>query len=210
MNELQTIVSAISLSMGVAWASGINLYATLLALGLLQLNGAIVLPSELQIVSHPLVLSAAGLMFCVEFFADKIPALDSLWDGVHTFIRIPAGAVLAAAALGEVNAPVLLAAAIVGGGVAGASHATKASTRALINTSPEPLSNWTASIAEDVAVVAGVWAAINHPWVFLLLLVAFLLFAAWLLPKLWSSLKSIFSRITGTWGAREVSKEVSP
>ncbi len=208
MDELQTIVSAISLSMGVAWASGINLYATLLTLGLLQMNGAIILPEELHIVAHPLVLSAAGLMFCLEFFADKIPGIDSMWDGIHTFIRIPAGAVLAAAALGEVNAPILLAAAIVGGGVSGVSHATKSSTRAIINTSPEPVSNWTASIAEDVAVIAGVWAAVSHPWVFIALFCVFLLFAAWLLPRIWSLLKSLFSRFLGPKTA-SVSEEAS-
>ena len=130
-------------------------------------GGYIELPPTLDVVQEPLVIAAAGFMYCVEFFADKIPGVDSGWDGLHTFIRIPAGAMLAAGAVGDVTPALSVAAGILGGGVAAASHATKASSRLMINTSPEPVTNWTASVAEDVAVFAGLWAALYHPLWFL-------------------------------------------
>ncbi len=197
METLDQISTQLALTMGVAWASGINLYATLLMLGLMANTGNIALPPDLQIVANPLVIGAAGLMYCVEFFADKVPGVDTGWDAIHTFIRIPAGAMLAAGAVGDLNPAVELAAAIAGGSVAAASHATKAGSRVLINTSPEPFSNWAASIGEDVAVIAGVWASIQHPTIFLVLFVLFILLLIWLLPKLWRGIKKVLRFIVG-------------
>ncbi len=201
MEEYQQIVSLLALSMGAAWASGINLYAALVMMGVMGATGNMVLPEQLEILSNPLVIGAAGLMYMVEFVADKMPGVDTAWDSLHTFIRIPAGAMLAAGAVGELAPAVELAAAIIGGGVAATSHATKAGTRVLINTSPEPFSNWAASIAEDFAVLAGLYTALSHPWVFLALLVLFLLLAIWMLPKLWRGIKTIFRGIGRLFGS---------
>jgi hypothetical protein len=190
-------IEVISLTLGVAWASGINLYAAVLALGYFGATGQVNLPEELQLLTDPSVLIAAGFMFFVEFFADKVPGVDTGWDALHTFIRIPAGAVLAGGMANgiEVNAATEFAAYLIGGGLAATSHATKAGTRALINTSPEPVTNWTASITEDIAVIGGLWAALNHPWVFIIALVVFILLVAWLLPKIWRALKRIVRAI---------------
>lgn len=203
METLDQISGLIALSMGLAWASGINLYAALLTLGFLANTGNIVLPEQLQVVASPLVMAAAGLMYAVEFFADKVPGVDTGWDAVHSFIRIPAGAMLAAAAVGDIGPAAELAAAILGGGMAAATHATKAGSRVMINTSPEPVSNWTASIGEDLAVIGGVWAALNHPYVFLALLVLFVLFMAWLLPRLWRGVKAVFARLTALFSRKQ-------
>ena len=209
MGEFQQLVSVISLTMGVAWASGINLYAAILVLGALGLSGNIDLPPGLELVENPIVLTAAGVMFCVEFFADKIPGVDSGWDTVQTFIRIPAGAVLAAGAVGDVNPALMVAVGILGGGVAAATHATKASSRVLINTSPEPVTNWMASISEDVAVVIGIWAAVKHPWVFLVLFVLCMLLVACLLPRLWRGVKAVFRGLRRLFG-RGAEPEAKP
>ncbi len=185
------IAETIALTMGIGWAAGINLYAAILMLGVLGLTGNIVLPPDLVILSDPLVIAAAGLMYCVEFFADKVPGVDTGWDALHTFIRIPAGAVLAAGAVGELGAPAELAALLVGGTLAAGSHATKAGSRALINTSPEPFTNWVVSIAEDVLVFGGLWAALNYPWLFFGILAVFIALSIWLLPKIWRGLKRV-------------------
>jgi len=195
MDNLNEISKTIALSMGAGWASGINLYLAVLMLGLLEITGNISLPPDLQILSNPMVIGAAGLMYLVEFFADKTPGVDTGWDVIHTFIRIPAGALLAASAVGDVNPAVALAAAIAGGSIAAGTHAVKSGTRALINTSPEPFSNWTASITEDLAVIAGIWTALYYPWLFITLLVIFILLMIWLLPKIWQGIKKVFSLI---------------
>ena len=184
MEQLDQVASIIALSMGVAWASGINLYATVAILGLAGNSGYVELPATLDLVQDPLVILAAGFMYCVEFFADKTPGVDTGWDALHTFIRIPAGAMLAAGAVGDVSPAMAVAAGLVGGSVTAATHATKAGSRMLINTSPEPFTNWGASIAEDLAVFAGLWAALSHPMLFLIALALFLILVAWLLPKL--------------------------
>jgi hypothetical protein len=144
-------------------------------------------------------MGAAGLMFVVEFFTDKIPGLDSLWDALHTFIRIPAGALMAAGAAQGLDIGVAgqMTGLILGGGLATTSHISKASARALINTSPEPVTNWTASVTEDVAVVGGLWTALNYPWLFVLLLILFMLLVAWLLPKIWRLLKKTGKTVFG-------------
>lgn len=190
-------VQTISLTLGAAWASGINLYAAVLVLGFFGASGQMSLPPELAFLSNPLVMSAAGLMYTVEFFADKTPGVDSGWDVLHTFIRIPAGAALAAGmAQGlDIGQAGEFAATLVGGGLAATSHAAKAGSRVLINTSPEPFSNWTASISEDLAVIGGLWASLHYPWVFVVGLVLFLLLVAWLLPRIWRALKRLFAAI---------------
>lgn len=195
MEALDQISTTLALAMGAAWASGINLYATLLMLGILANSGNIVLPPDLQIVANPVVLAAAGFMYCIEFFADKTPGVDTSWDALHTFVRIPAGAMLAAGTIGELNPAVEIAAAILGGGLAAGTHATKAGTRMLINTSPEPFSNWLASIGEDIAVIGGVWACIHHPVVFLVALLVIILLMIWLLPRLWLAIKKVIATV---------------
>ena len=189
------LTSTVALAAGAAWASGINLYAALLMMGILGSTGSLTLPSDLEILTHPLVITAAGFMYCVEFFADKMPGVDTGWDVLHTFIRIPAGATLAAAAVGELDPAMQLAAFIIGGGLAAGSHTAKAGSRAMINMSPEPVSNWSASVTEDVMVIGGLWAALNYPVVFLSLLAVFLLVLVWLLPKLFRALRSIFLKV---------------
>jgi len=191
------IVQPIALAMGASWASGMNLYAAVLTLGILSVTGNMVLPPDLAILANPLVIGAAGLMYAVEFFADKIPGVDSIWDTVHTFVRIPAGAALAAGAVGELGMGAELAAMMVGGTLAASTHATKAGTRAMVNTSPEPFSNWTLSIGEDIAVIGGMWAAVNHPWLFLAALMLFIALMIWLLPKIWRGIRSAFRWLFG-------------
>ncbi len=210
MDSYTALVSTLAMTMGVGWASGINLYAALLMLGLGGATGNIALPADLQVLQNPLVIGAAGLMYAVEFFADKVPGLDTGWDGLHTFVRIPAGALLAAGSVGEVTPALEIAAGIMGGGLAATSHAAKAGTRVLINTSPEPVTNWTASVTEDVAVFAGLWTALNHPWVFLGLLVLFLLLMVWLLPKLWRGILLVLRKIGEMLGLVEKKPEMPP
>jgi hypothetical protein len=186
VDTLLKYLPEIALASALAWGSGLRLYATVFALGLAGWLGWIELPAHLGLLAHPLVLSTSGFMALVEFGADKLPWLDSLWDAVHTFIRIPAGAALAAAVFGDGAAA--LAAAILGGTLAAGTHLTKAGSRALINTSPEPFTNWTASFTEDAAVLGGLWLAIARPGAFLiilaLLIVLALLLFAWVKRRL--------------------------
>lgn len=199
---MDDLTQTLALSLGAGWASGLNLYAAILVIGLLGLTGTMQLPPGLEILSDPLVILAAGVMYLVEFVADKVPGVDTAWDSIHTFIRIPAGAMLAAGAVGDLGAGADLAAAILGGGLAAASHAAKSGTRVLINTSPEPFSNWAASVTEDVGVIGGLLVAINHPAVFLGLLAAFLLLLVWLLPKVWRGIKRVFRFVGRLFGGR--------
>lgn len=209
MEPYNALISTIAMTVGVGWASGINLYATMLVLGLGAANGLVSLPPGLEILSNPLIIGAAGLMYAIEFFTDKVPGVDTVWDGIHTFIRIPAGALLAAGAAGAIDPGLTIAAAILGGGAAAASHVTKAGTRVLINTSPEPFTNWGASLAEDATVVAGIWTALEHPYVFLGLFVAFILFLVWFLPKLWRGIKGVFRALGRLFGRRPAAAEES-
>ncbi len=188
-------VQIIALTMGTAWASGINLYAAVFMLGYMGSTGHILLPEELEVVTDPLVMFSAGIMYCIEFFADKTPGVDTAWDTLHTFIRIPLGAVLAMGAVGDTTPAVELAAFLVGGSLTAATHTTKTGSRIMINTSPEPVSNWAASICEDIMVIAGIWTAINHPWIFLGLLIAFVGLMIWLLPKIWRGIQNIIRYI---------------
>lgn len=198
--ELEQLSNTIALTMGVGWASGINLYAAILVLGILGIYGNIVLPPDLQVLTNPIVIGAAGIMYMTEFVADKIPGVDTGWDSIHTFIRIPAGALLAAGAVGEMNTAIILAAGILGGGMAAGSHATKAGSRVIINTSPEPFTNWTASVLEDIAVIGGLWVALNHPYIFIALMVLFILLMIWLFPKIWRGIKKIFALLGHLFG----------
>lgn len=197
MDAYQQIIATISLTMGVAWASGINLYATIAMLGLLGNSGNIDLPDTLLILQDPLVIISACVMYCVEFFADKTPGVDTGWDAIHSFIRIPAGVILAAGAVGDVSPALAVAAGILGGTVSATSHMIKAGSRVLINTSPEPFSNWAASVTEDVAVLGGLWAALHYPVVFLVAFVVFLLVAIWILPKIWRGIVILFRKLRG-------------
>ena len=183
------LLSTVSMAAGLSWASGLRLYAVLFFAGLLGRLEYIHLPAGLHVLEHPLVLAASGSMFVIEFLADKVPALDSLWDGIHTFIRIPAGALLAAWTLGDHDPAVMVAAGIVGGALAAGSHFTKAGSRAVINMSPEPFSNIATSLGEDTLVAGGLFAAFQHPAVFLVLLAVFVIFAIWLLTKFWRRLR---------------------
>jgi len=191
------IIETIAIGAGLAWASGMRLYAVMFAAGMLAQFGVVTLPGDLTVLSHPLVLGASGLMLFVEFFADKIPGVDSLWDALHTFIRIPAGALLAAASLGiHADPAIVLAAGILGGTLASSSHFAKAGSRALINTSPEPFSNWAASFSEDALVGAGLWLAFTHAWLFLGALLVIVLLSFWLIRKLWRFLSGMFRKLS--------------
>jgi hypothetical protein len=185
----------LALVTGLGWTSGLRFYAVVFCLGLLHRAGAYPLPGELDILAHPWVLAVSGLLFVVEFFADKVPTLDSAWDAVHTFIRIPGGALLAAAAVAGGDPGLALAAALLGGTVAAGAHFAKAGSRALINTSPEPFSNWAASFSEDALSLGALWMALKYPLAFLALLAVFVLVALWLLPKLWRGIRRIGATI---------------
>jgi hypothetical protein len=186
---------AIAATLG--FASGLRLYAVLFIVGTAGYAGFVDLPAGLAPLAHPLVLVASGFMCFVEFFADKIPGVDSLWDLVHTLIRIPAGAALAASVFGDSSSATMLAAAILGGTLAAGSHFAKAGSRALINTSPEPFSNWGASLTEDVAVGGLLWLAIAHPLAAAVVIGLLILFAIWMLPKLWRTGRRVAGRLSG-------------
>ena len=177
-------IEALSLAMGTAWTSGINLYATVAALGIARQMELIQLPANLEVLSHPAVIAIACIMYLIEFFADKVPYLDSGWDALHTFIRVPAGAILAARALGDMNPALELAAMLAGGSIAFAAHGTKATTRLAINASPEPFTNWAASVTEDATVLGGIWLIFNHPIVMVIFVLAFVGLGVWIVPKL--------------------------
>ncbi len=167
-------IEALSLAMGTAWTSGINLYATVAALGIANRMEMIHLPQNLEVLSHPGVIAIACVMYLIEFFADKVPYVDNGWDALHTFIRVPAGAILAAQSLGDLNPAMELMALLAGGSVSLVAHGTKATARLAINASPEPFSNWAASVTEDVAVFGSIWLMFNHPIMMLILVLTFL------------------------------------
>ncbi len=192
----------IALAGALGWASGVRLYLVVLLTGLAGFMGWIQLPQGLQLLAHPVLLGASGFMVFVEFFADKIPGLDSLWDVVHTMIRIPAGAALAAAVFGADSGLMALLAALMGGTLAATSHVAKATTRAAINTSPEPFTNVGASLVEDSLVPAGLWLAIAHPLVFVGVLVLVLIFSVWLIRICWRFLRQLFARVARIFSGR--------
>ena len=189
------MIQQVAIGAGLAWASGIRLYAVVFFAGLLARFDVIHLPSGLDALTHTVVLAVSGTLFVLEFFADKIPGFDSVWDAIHTFIRIPAGAILAAATFSDVNPAWMIAAGLAGGTIASGTHLTKAGTRAMINTSPEPFSNWVASFGEELTVLGGIWTMFLHPLAFLVILAIFLAFAAWLIPKFWRATRALVVRI---------------
>jgi len=192
------VLQSVALASLLAWASGIRLYLVVFVVGLIAHNGYMVLPDGLKILAHPYVIGASGILLALEFLADKFPGLDSTWDAIHTFIRIPAGALLAAGATGDTLSALTVAAGLLGGAITAGTHFTKAGGRALINTSPEPVSNWTASFSEDFAVLGAIWLALTHPLVFLVLLLIFLLLVIWLLPKIWRLVRRVWGALLPT------------
>src|SRR5689334_25396522 len=186
----------LAIALALAWGAGLRTYAVIFAVELAGAMGWVELPGHLGVLQHPVVIAASGLMTLVEFGADKIPWLDSIWDAVHSFIRIPAGAALAAMVFGDSSNAVMVAAGILGGSLAAAMHTTKAGTRAAINLSPEPFSNWAASLSEDALVPIGLWLAVAHPLLFLALLVACLIAVVLLFRLLWRGLQRLTSSAT--------------
>lgn len=201
MQALDT-AQLIALAGALGWASGVRLYLVVLLTGLAGFMGWLELPQGLHLLAHPVVLGASGFMVFVEFFADKIPGLDSLWDVVHTVIRIPAGAALAAGVFGADSSAMGLVAALMGGTLAATSHAAKATSRAAINTSPEPFTNIGTSLVEDSLVPAGLWLAIAHPFVFIPLLVMVLVLSVWLIRVCWRFLTQLFARVARIFSGR--------
>jgi hypothetical protein len=191
----------VALAGALGWASGIRLYAVLFIVGGLGYLGWIPLPGGLSLLAHPYVLVASSAMFAVEFVADKVPVFDSFWDTLQTFVRIPAGAALAASVFGDASGATALAAAILGGTLAAGSHLAKAGSRMAINASPEPFSNWAASFGEDVAVGVVLWLAWEHPVVALVVLALLVLFMLWLIPKVWRFLGRLFRRLRDPFGS---------
>jgi hypothetical protein len=192
------IAQLIALAAVLGFASGIRLYAVLLVVGLVGYAGWVPLPSGLSILQHPWVIGASAAMFLVEFVADKVPGVDSVWDAIQTFIRIPAGAALAAGVFGGMDSAAwTTVAAILGGSLAATSHFTKAGTRAAANTSPEPFSNFGLSVAEDITTAGLLWLVLTHPLVALALVVALVLLAAWLLPRLIRFIVRVLKKVFG-------------
>ncbi len=192
MDSIVQHLPELALAGALAWGAGLRLYLVVFGLGLAGAYGWLPLPEHLKLLANPVVVGAAGFMAFVELFADKLPWLDSLWDGLQTFVRIPAGAALAAGVFGDSGAGVALAAALLGGTVTAATHFSKAGARAAANTSPEPFSNLGLSFAEDALVLGGSWLAITHPLVFLVLLAVFLVVAAVLLSWLARGFRRLF------------------
>lgn len=196
------LIQILGLALGSAWTSGINLYATVAVLGLLQHYGLARLPGSLQALDNWYVIGVALALYAVEFFADKVPYVDTVWDAVHTFIRVPAGAALAAAATSDVSPAVQVIALLLGGGLALSTHGTKATVRAAANVSPEPLTNWALSFVEDVIAVGAVVLAVIHPVAILAVIAVFLVAFAWLLPKVLRRIRRMFAAARAFFGGR--------
>jgi hypothetical protein len=188
MNTLWSAILAIS------FASGLNIYATVLTLGLLHRFEVVQLPGRLDVLSAAPVLIAAAVLYVIEFVADKIPYVDSVWDVIHSVVRPVGAAVLAYSAVGNVDPQWQVLAALIGGGVALTSHTAKASTRAAANLSPEPFSNWVLSFVEDVLAVGVVWLAAAHPWIALGIVLALIMLAVWIVVKFSRLLRGLWRR----------------
>lgn len=184
-------LSTISIALGSAWTSGINLYATVAVLGLLQKFGATRLPGGLEALDNWLIIGAAVFLYLIEFFADKFPYVDSVWDVVHTFIRVPAGAIVAYAAVSDLDPSISVTSALLGGGIAFSSHGSKAAARIGANLSPEPISNWVLSLAEDAIAIFGTIAAVFAPILLLAILVVFLLFFVWFSRRIFRAIRRL-------------------
>lgn len=201
MGWLQNHLPELAMSAAMAWGAGLRLYLVVFFVGLLGKFGYVPLPDTLKLLTNPLVLGAAGFMAFVEFFADKIPWLDSAWDAVHTFLRIPAGAALAAGMLGDSGEGVAMAAAIIGGTLTAGTHFGKAGTRAVANTSPEPFTNIALSLAEDTMVAGGLALAIANPIIFLVLLAIFVVALVVLIRFILKGLTTVISRLSSKTAA---------
>ena len=187
--------STLTLALGSAWTSGINLYATVSVLGLLQKFSAIKLPGGLDVLDNWWIIGIAGGLYMVEFVADKVPYVDSVWDVIHTFIRVPAGAAVAYAATNQMDQSATIIATLLGGGLALSSHGTKAALRATANLSPEPVSNWILSIVEDIIAFAGTILAVIAPVLIAIVLGIFLIFFVWFFPKFVRAIMRLFRGI---------------
>ena len=196
LNQFDT-TQLIAIAAALGWASGLRLYLVLTIVGLAGYTGWIELPPGMSLLQHPLVLGACSLMLFIEFFADKIPGLDTLWDLVHTVIRIPAGAALAAAVFGVDDAVITLVAALLGGTLAATAHTAKATTRAAVNTSPEPFSNLGVSLLEDGLVPLALWFAYEYPFAFLVALAVALVLMLLLITALSKFLVGLWRRLRG-------------
>ncbi len=190
------LVQTIALSAGLAWASGLRLYLVLFLTGVLAHLGYLHLPESLLVLTHPLVMAASGGMALAELVADKVPAFDSLWDSFQTFVRIPAGALLAAFALGDVDPAWMVAAGLLGGTITAGTHFAKAGSRLAINASPEPFSNWLASFGEEGMLLGGVWAMLASPVLFLILLAVFMIVAILAIRFSYRLLAGLFRRLS--------------
>lgn len=192
MNADLQLLQSVVLAALLAWASGVRLYMVIFAVGLAGRLGYIDLPSGLRVLEHTWVIGAAGLMLAMEFLVDKVPGLDTVWDFLHTFVRIPAGAFLAAGATSDQLPALTLAAGLIGGSITAGTHFAKSATRATVNASPEPFSNWGLSFSEDALVLGGVWLAFNHPVAFMVALALFLVVAVWLVVLLHKAIRSMW------------------
>ncbi len=205
--------STLTLALGTAWTSGINLYATVSVLGLLQKFSAIKLPGGLEILDNWWIIGIAGGLYLIEFVADKVPYVDSVWDVVHTFIRVPAGAVMAYAATADTNSTVMIIATLFGGGLALSSHGTKAALRAGANLSPEPVSNWALSIVEDIIAIVGTVLAVIAPFLIAIVLIIFTIFFLWFAPKVFRAIRRLINGAKALFSGasvREVANIESP
>jgi len=209
MNEW---LPTLSLALGSAWTSGINLYATVTVLGLLQKFGATKLPGGLDVLDNWWIIGVAGFLYAIEFFADKIPYIDSVWDVIHTFIRVPAGAIVAYAATNQMDESVGVIATLLGGGLAFSSHGTKAAVRAGANLSPEPVSNWVLSLTEDVIAFVGTILAVFAPVLIAIVLIIFMIFFIWFFPKVFRSVRRMINATRALLAGesfREVARKAS-
>ena len=194
------LIGTLAIAMGAGWVSGINLYAAVATLGLLGRFANLRLPGELDVLTSWWVIGIAAALYAIEFVADKIPYLDSTWDAIHTFIRIPAGAVLAATAFGDFERSVQVVALLLGGGLALSAHGTKATARAAVNLSPEPVSNIVVSLAEDVVAFSTILLSVFLPLVTIILLLAFLALSIYIAPRMIRAMRGTIARVRGVFG----------
>jgi len=198
------VIQIIGLALGAAWTSGINLYATVAVLGLLQHYGLARLPGGLAVLDNWIIIGIALFLYVVEFTADKVPYVDTVWDAVHTFIRVPAGAVIAYAATSDLNPTVQVVALLLGGGLALSTHGTKATLRAGANVIPEPVTNWTLSVVEDVVAIGAVILAVVSPVAIIVVIIVFLLILAWILPKVLRRIRRMMSATSAFFAGKPI------
>ena len=198
------VIQIIGLALGAAWTSGINLYATVAVLGLLQHYGLARLPGGLAVLDNWIIIGVALFLYVVEFVADKVPYVDTVWDAVHTFVRVPAGAVIAFAATSDLNPTVQVVALLLGGGLALSTHGTKATLRAGANIIPEPVTNWTLSIVEDVVAIGSVILAVISPVAILVVIFIFLVILVWILPKVIRRIRRLMSSASAFFAGKPI------